>query len=115
MTIHQLTLSVYPRENRTADTGDMDLAPALKRTLFNLLAFISLVLFIYTEVAFNWIWIEHPPWGPHVMVTLGPWWLGALFGLPLAVLPICWVILRLSEKRRRRQRGFTVLQRTTDN
>ncbi len=92
----------------------MELPPSLQRTLFNLLTLISLVLFIYTEVAFNWIWIEHPPWGPHVMV-LGPWWFGALFGLPLAVLPICWVILRLSEKRRRRQRGFTVLQRTTDN
>src|SRR5258706_14297845 len=115
MTIHQVTLSVYPSENRPADIGDMDLAPGLKRTVFNLLASISLVLFIYTEVEINWIWIEHPCWGPHVIVSLGPWWLGALLGLPLAVLPTCWVILRLIEKRRRPQRGFSVLQRRTDN
>jgi hypothetical protein len=72
------------------------------------------VLFIYTEVEIYWIWIEHPPWGPHV-ISHGPWWFGAVLGLPEAVLPVCWVILRLIEKRRRPQRGFPVLQRTTDN
>ena len=112
--IGQPTFSISDGDPRT-DRCDMNSAPSLTKAVFNLLAFISLVLLIAYWVWVAKTWIEIAPWRPHVIVSLGAWWIDALFGLPLAVLPTCWIILRLIEKTRLRQRGFPVLQRTTDN
>jgi hypothetical protein len=82
----------------------------LKYWIFTVAAFASLLLLINYWIWVARTWIEIAPWRPDVMVSMGSWKFDALLGLPWAILPTLWVIERVIQKRRRRLRGFEVLQ-----